>query len=242
MIHGALTYEEAYAFSVGWGAHELHTLPAVVEARRLYDEGEYDHPDRYYIHPDIPAKTFRPVPPEDVLPWDTDLMMLAIQESLNVSPTTPLASTQHEDPPAPATGPTVPVEASGPSQPPTYSTTLASRSVAAPNQNPGVATLASSLAQVKVADLTSSSPYTNSESSGTSSSIDSVPVLDVRMKHILNYFFGFGAEEFDRIDAILSVPRLYHRLYPTLMRAGMEDGEAGLFCDCLLGTLPETDW
>lgn len=213
----------------------------MVEARRKYEEGQYDHPDRYYINTSIPKKRFDPALPENVIPWDTDLMMLAVQESMDATHITEPATTQHEDPPAPAPAPysTTSLESSGCKPPPTYSTaTPATHTNVGFSEGAAVSSQTSSLAQDNIPNPSSSGLPSISASSSTGQLL----AVDNRMKHILNYFFGFGADEIDSVDAILAVPRYHYRLYPTLTRAGMDDNEAILFCDCLLGTLPEFDW
>lgn len=51
-------------------------VQAVVEARRRYLEGTYEHPSHYYIHVDIPPRRLSPIPVDQVIPWDTPLSSL----------------------------------------------------------------------------------------------------------------------------------------------------------------------
>lgn len=251
-IYGTLVYEEAYAISLGYETYELHRLKPVIEARRAYDQGTYVHPTAYYIHPDIPKKRFDPVDPSNVLAWDTDLMALAIKES--VSSTTPTPSgAQNTSASASVASSAAAPQASPPINPPpppshAISTPQSSARVIGKGRSATLVVVQEAMSRVSIEHppASSTSPAANARDASVSTQAASTHgvtrALGNDMKHVLHFFYGYGHTEFEKIDDILGIPKLHHKLFPMLLKAGMKNQEAELFCDWLLGTLPEDVW
>lgn len=77
IIFGSVTYEEAYALSVGYKVSELQEISAVLLARKMYEDGTYSHPTSYRILSEIPPRRLLPVHSDSVIPWNVSRDSLA---------------------------------------------------------------------------------------------------------------------------------------------------------------------
>jgi hypothetical protein len=65
------TYEEAYAYSLGYTIADMEANPVIRRVREAYRKGRHSKPPSYYIIPAIPSiyEEYPVQPPNAILPW-----------------------------------------------------------------------------------------------------------------------------------------------------------------------------
>lgn len=220
-ITGTSTYEEAYALTVGYDEEEAARLEAVVKAKQELEDGTYQPPSEYYIHPNIPPKDrrFKPVHPSRVMSWDAPIPPPDV-----VTPT-PSASIVESSP-------TLPTSSFSPSK-------ARSSQAASPEPAPEWQSFVLGGLHVSLSRLSMSAAE---GSEGSSSSLAEARELTNEMKHILSFVFSFTNDDFHKLDRLLSVPSHHYMLKRILVASGLTIEAAEVFGDWMLGKLPTVNW